>query len=406
MAEVTLTGIGKSFGAARVLQGVDLAIRDGEFLTLVGPSGCGKSTLLRIIAGLERQDEGAVAIAGGVVDHLRPHERKVAMVFQSYALYPHLSVFHNIAMPLVMARLSLPERLPLLRLLSPRRRRVMQSIGADVATVAKQLQIESLLDRRPGQLSGGQRQRVALGRAMVRHPDAFLMDEPLSNLDAKLRVHMRSELAELHQRLGATFIYVTHDQVEAMTMSDRVAVMDRGELLQVGTPSELYDRPANLRVAQFIGSPAINLLPGRVGGGGEVELMGRRLPLRIAAEPGTELMIGVRPEAVQITHEAGTGLLPARLRRAENLGAERILYFQLVEQPETDVICRVALSPEGAAAHAIEFDSEVRLRIAPGTCHLFGSSGLRLSVVGAEQPGRPPALASGRVSPLRLGASG
>src|SRR5829696_10429128 len=220
MASVELSGISKAFGDTSVLNGIDLSIRDGEFLTLVGPSGCGKSTLIRIIAGLEAQDEGSIAIGGSPIDHLRPHERRVAMVFQSYALYPHMSVRANLSLPLVMSRLRLHERLPLIRLLSRRRREVMHSIEGEVEAVAQQLQLGALLDRRPAQLSGGQRQRVALGRAIVRHPDVFLMDEPLSNLDAKLRVHMRTELAELHQRLGATFIYVTHDQVEAMTMSN------------------------------------------------------------------------------------------------------------------------------------------------------------------------------------------
>jgi multiple sugar transport system ATP-binding protein len=386
MAEVTLTGIGKAFGPVRVLDGIDLAVADGEFLTLVGPSGCGKSTLLRIIAGLERQDRGTVAIAGGPVDHLRPHERRVAMVFQSYALYPHMSVFHNIAMPLVMARLSLWERLPLLRHLSPRRRRVMREIARDVRAVAQQLQIESMLDRRPSQLSGGQRQRVALGRAMVRHPDAFLMDEPLSNLDAKLRVHMRAELAELHKRLGATFIYVTHDQVEAMTMSDRVAVMDRGELLQVGTPDALYDRPASLRVAQFIGSPAINVLPGRVGPAGDVEVMGRRLPVRIAAPEGTAVSVGVRPEALQLAPAVAADVLPARLRRVENLGAERILHLDLLDLPDTAVTCRVPVLPHADAAPP-PLEGTLGLKIAAAACHLFGADGARIEPLAVDRMG-------------------
>jgi multiple sugar transport system ATP-binding protein len=264
-----------------VLSGIDLDIADGEFLTLVGPSGCGKSTLIRIIAGLEPQTSGSIRIDGASVDHLRAHEWRVAMVFQSYALYPHMSVFANMALPLTMQRLSLWERVPLLRLLSAHRRRTMPKIREEVQSVAAQLQIEPLLGRRPAQLSGGQRQRVALGRAMVRHPSVFLMDEPLSNLDAKLRVHMRSELTDLHRRLKTTFIYVTHDQVEAMTMSDRVAMMDAGRILQLGTPAELYARPANVKVAQFIGSPAINLLPARhdpghrMGGRGPFDHQGR-----------------------------------------------------------------------------------------------------------------------------------
>ena len=208
MASVELSRIAKAFGETSVLKGVSLSVQNGEFLTLVGPSGCGKSTMIRIVAGLEAQDEGAISIGGSSVDRLRPHERRVAMVFQSYALYPHLTVRENIALPLMMSRLRLWERIPLLRFLSTRRRAVMREVNREVETIASQLHLENLLARRPAQLSGGQRQRVALGRAMVRHPDVFLMDEPLSNLDAKLRVHMRSELAELHRRLGATFIYV------------------------------------------------------------------------------------------------------------------------------------------------------------------------------------------------------
>ncbi|TPN63699.1 ABC transporter ATP-binding protein, partial [Mesorhizobium sp. B1-1-5] len=244
MAAVEIKNLSKSFGPHRVLKDINLSINDGEFLTLVGPSGCGKSTLIRIIAGLEPQTSGSILVDGAPIDHLRPHERRIAMVFQSYALYPHMSVFNNMALPLTMTGLSLYERLPLVRLLSSRRRKVMQEIGKQVRGIAAQLQIEPLLERKPAQLSGGQRQRVALGRAMVRQPAAFLMDEPLSNLDAKLRVHMRSELAELHQRLGATFVYVTHDQVEAMTLASRVAMMEGGDILQLGTPDELYDRPA------------------------------------------------------------------------------------------------------------------------------------------------------------------
>ena len=247
MASVTLNRVSKAFGDVPVLNNIDLDIADGEFLTLVGPSGCGKSTLLRIIAGLETQDAGTVSIGGAGVDHLRPHERRVAMVFQNYALYPHMTVFDNIALPLTMARLNLFERLPFVKHLSTRRLRIMGEIGRDVRNVAEQLRIEGYFDRRPAQLSGGQRQRVALGRAMVRHPQAFLMDEPLSNLDAKLRVHMRGELTELQARLGVTMIYVTHDQIEAMTMADRLAVMDQGNILQLGAPNEVYDVQPRLR---------------------------------------------------------------------------------------------------------------------------------------------------------------
>jgi multiple sugar transport system ATP-binding protein len=372
MAGVTLRGISKSFGDVPVVNAIDLDIADGEFLTLVGPSGCGKSTLLRIIAGLEAQDKGSVSIGGTAVDHLRPHERRVAMVFQNYALYPHMTVFDNMALPLTMTRLNLVERLPLLRHLSMRRRRVMEEIARDVQAVAEQLRIEKYFDRRPAQLSGGQRQRVALGRAMVRHPEAFLMDEPLSNLDAKLRVHMRGELTELHARLGVTMIYVTHDQIEAMTMSDRLAVMDQGDILQLGTPSEVYERPASIAVAQFIGSPAINLLPARVGLGSQVELFGRTLPIDVRNAPSTELTIGLRPEAMRIG--SGACAVACKFRRRENLGAESILHFDLAASPAVPVLCRVSNDvavPEG----------EVMLAFERRDCHVFDDKGRRIEVI-------------------------
>jgi multiple sugar transport system ATP-binding protein len=377
MAALTLRGITKSFGTTHVLSPIDLDIADGEFLTLVGPSGCGKSTLLRIVAGLEQQDAGTVAIGGQPVDHLRPHERRVAMVFQSYALYPHMSVFENIALPLTMARLNVLERMPLIHHLSPRRRAVMQQITSEVKVVAEQLRIEQYFARRPAQLSGGQRQRVALGRAMVRHPDVFLMDEPLSNLDAKLRVHMRSELAELHARLGVTMVYVTHDQVEAMTMADRLAVMDQGAILQLGTPTEVYERPASVTVAQFIGSPAINLLPATAGANGNLELLGTSLPMRVDAPQGSALTVGVRPEAVHLRAGSGDCLLPCRFRRRENLGSESILHFDLVAPTPVPVLCKVGHGD--AALDALNIDGPTMLAIPPAGCHVFGADGMRLT---------------------------
>ncbi|TKW73347.1 MAG: ABC transporter ATP-binding protein, partial [Bradyrhizobium icense] len=299
MARIELRGIKKSFDATEVLGGVDLTIENGEFLSLVGPSGCGKSTLLRIIAGLEPQNAGQVAIDGTVVDEVRPSARNLAMVFQSYALYPHLSAFDNMAVPLRMRRLSTVERLPLVGALLPNRRREERSIRSDVEGVAAQLEISHLLQRKPAQLSGGQRQRVAVGRAMVRQPVAFLFDEPLSNLDAKLRVHMRAELAELHRRLNTTFVYVTHDQAEAMTMSNRLAVMIGGELVQVGKPAEIYDDPRDVRVAEFVGSPKINMLPGRVRDDGRIELFGHVLRLA-SSQPAGNCRIGVRPERIEL----------------------------------------------------------------------------------------------------------
>lgn len=379
MAGLTLRGIQKAFGDTSVLNNIDLDIADGEFLTLVGPSGCGKSTLLRIIAGLESQDRGSVSIGETSVDHLRPHERRIAMVFQNYALYPHMSVFDNIALPLTMTRLNLFERLPLMRHLSLRRRRVMEEIAREVRAVAEQLRIETFFHRRPGQLSGGQRQRVALGRAMVRHPQAFLMDEPLSNLDAKLRVHMRGELTELHARLGVTMIYVTHDQIEAMTMSDRLAVMDQGDILQLGTPADVYERPATTAVAQFIGSPAINLFPARVGPGGQVELLGRTLPIDVRNAPAPELTIGVRPEAMRIG--GGPCAVTGSFRRRENLGSESILHFDLVGSPGNAVLCRIDNGvpvPEG----------ELMLAFEPRDCHVFDNNGRRIEVESRNAAGR------------------
>jgi multiple sugar transport system ATP-binding protein len=374
VAAIGLESIGKSFGSTQVLTDVTLHVCDGEFLTLVGPSGCGKSTLLRIIAGLERQDRGTVTIGGRPVDGLKPAARGVAMVFQSYALYPHMSVARNIATPLEMQRLTLAERLPLLRLLSPRRRRVMRGIMAEVEAVAASLQIDGLLDRKPAELSGGQRQRVALGRAMVRRPDAFLMDEPLSNLDAKLRVHMRGELADLHRRLGATFVYVTHDQTEAMTMSDRVALMLEGRIVQLGTPAELYDRPATVAVAQFIGSPPISLVPVSEQGG-RLVAGGVRLGLPWVAGAAT---LGLRPESVAPVRLGTPGALPALLRRAENLGAEWLLYATLEDADATEIVCRLAADAHDAARAAGLLGDRLWLLPDPARAHLFDREGRRL----------------------------
>jgi len=279
----------------------------------------------------------------------------------------------------VMSRLRLVERLPVLRLLSPRRRRVMADISREVEAIARQLQIEALLDRRPSQLSGGQRQRVALGRAMVRQPAAFLMDEPLSNLDAKLRVHMRTELAELHARLGATFIYVTHDQIEAMTMSHRVAMMDNGKILQLGRPDDLYARPANLKVAQFIGTPAINLVPARVSSSGSVDLFGAELPIHVSRPIASNLTLGIRPEAISPAPSGATrsGLhaLHGRLRRSENLGAEHILHVELVSPGAGTITCSTAGDPEAL----VDAARNVTLLFPASACHVFDAEGRRVA---------------------------
>lgn len=326
MASVELRDIRKSFGATEILKGVNLQIADGEFLSLVGPSGCGKSTLLRILAGLETQSSGSVRIGGQCVDAQRASERDLAMVFQSYALYPHLTVAGNIAVPLAMRRLSAAQRLPVIGGLLPRTRMRRAEIARTVRAAAETLDIAHLLDRKPGQLSGGQRQRVALGRALVRDPAAFLLDEPLSNLDAKMRVHMRTEIAQLNRRLGATFVYVTHDQAEAMTMSDRIAMMMDGELLQIGTPDELYDHPVDIRVARFIGSPAINLLPVTTDPSGRISVGGNPTGLRapvVAVE-----QIGLRPEGLLPCTE-DDALFSGRIRLVENLGSDLLVQLDV-----------------------------------------------------------------------------
>ncbi|MBB2836771.1 UNVERIFIED_ORG: multiple sugar transport system ATP-binding protein [Rhizobium etli] len=248
MASVSLHDVSKAYGAVDVIHGISLHIEDGEFVALVGPSGCGKSTLLRMIAGLEEITDGEIAIGGNVVNGMTPRERNIAMVFQSYALYPHMTVAENMGFNLKLAGVQKPE------------------IEARVAEAARMLDLAQLLDRKPAQLSGGQRQRVAMGRAIVRNPAVFLFDEPLSNLDAKLRVQMRSEIKTLHQKVKTTSIYVTHDQIEAMTLADRIVVLNQGRVEQSGTPLELYKKPANLFVAAFIGSPAMNMLDGTVDG--------------------------------------------------------------------------------------------------------------------------------------------
>ncbi|PKR89036.1 glycerol-3-phosphate ABC transporter ATP-binding protein [Pleomorphomonas diazotrophica] len=379
MASLSIDRVTKTFGHQAVLKDVSLDVRDGEFLTLVGASGCGKSTVLRVIAGLEPQDSGSILIGGGSVDHLRPKQRNVAMVFQSYALYPHMTVADNIAMPLVMQRLRLAERLPLLGRLSPRRGRVMAGVRGEVEAVARQLQIDQLLARKPAQLSGGQRQRVALGRAMVRHPQMFLMDEPLSNLDAKLRVHMRAELTELHRRLGSTFIYVTHDQVEAMTMSDRVALMDEGRIVQLGTPNDLYHDPLDLRVARFIGSPGVNVLPGRVSASGAVEVSGVTLPVEIEAEEGTSVAVGLRPETLSLDAHAGHPRLAARLHSVENLGAEVFLRLILEAGPSEPVILRTALESYERSRHHGSLDGVIQVSLDARRATIFDAEGRRIA---------------------------
>ena len=299
MASVSFQNIEKSFGATKVIHGISFDIADGEFMVLVGPSGCGKSTLLRMLAGLEDIGAGEIAIDGRVVNELDSKDRDIAMVFQSYALYPHLTVADNMGFSL--------------RLRSERK----DLIQSRVADAAKILNLGSYLHRYPRELSGGQRQRVAMGRAIVRDPKVFLFDEPLSNLDAKLRVAMRAEIKALHQRLKTTTVYVTHDQVEAMTMADRIAVMNEGRIEQLGEPLELYDRPDNLFVAQFIGSPAMNVFEG-VYSNGMVQALGAYWPCEVRAQEGQRVAYGIRPEHLALKE----GGITAQIEVVEPMGAE------------------------------------------------------------------------------------
>jgi multiple sugar transport system ATP-binding protein len=329
MVGLSISGVSKGFGSTQVLKDISLEIEDGEFLTILGPSGCGKSTLLKILAGLETQDSGSIFLGDRQLDGLRPKHRDVAMVFQSYALYPHMTVAGNISLPLRMRRLSMWQRLPILGGLFPGSATVREGISADVSRVAAALGIDRLLDRKPAQLSGGQRQRVAVGRAMVREPAVFLMDEPLSNLDAKLRVQMRAEIKELHCRLGSTFIYVTHDQTEAMTLSDRVVVMADGEVLQVARPQDIYSDPCDLRVAEFVGSPKINIIEGRVHSPGLVDVAGLQILVDGASGPGDRIFIGVRPEAVRFAEPGSKDAISGRVRLIEHVGADVFVHLEM-----------------------------------------------------------------------------
>ncbi|HXR55544.1 MAG TPA: sn-glycerol-3-phosphate ABC transporter ATP-binding protein UgpC [Casimicrobiaceae bacterium] len=355
MAAVNITAVHKRFGQTEVIRGVDVAIADGEFCVLVGPSGCGKSTLLRMIAGLEEITGGEIAIGGKVVNNVRPKERDIAMVFQNYALYPHMTVRDNMSFALKLAKRSAADI----------KQRVDRAAGI--------LGLASYLDRFPRQLSGGQRQRVAMGRAIVRDPQVFLFDEPLSNLDAKLRVQMRTEIKELHQRLRTTSIYVTHDQIEAMTMADRIVVMRDGVVEQSGNALDLYDRPVNTFVAAFIGSPAMNLVPGvaRVNGGAPtVEFEGGvrlPVPMNARATDGQPVLYGMRPEHCALAASDG---LPAEVVVVEPTGADTQLFCRFNGQEVTSLVrdrvaCRagdrVALAPDLARAHLFDAATGTRL---------------------------------------------
>ena len=358
MANVEISGLTKAYGATRVLHDVDLSIADGEFVTLVGPSGCGKSTTLRMLAGLESVSGGTISIGGAVVNDVEPADRGIAMVFQSYALYPHMSVAKNMGYALIVAG------------------RPKTEIRARVSEAARILDIEALLERRPADLSGGQRQRVAMGRAIVRRPEVFLFDEPLSNLDAKLRTQMRTEIKRIHREVGATTAYVTHDQVEAMTLADRIVIMREGRIEQIGTPEAVFERPATTFVAGFIGAPPMNLAPGRVEAGGVRLENGPLVPLdrsRHGVPDGREVILGLRPDDIA---PAGHGMdaiepweleLPVSL--SEPLGPETLVFFPFGGR--ADWIARM-LRPRPVPA-----GERIRLRFDLARAHLFDAATTR-----------------------------
>jgi multiple sugar transport system ATP-binding protein len=375
VATITLNDIDKVYdNGFQAVSGLSLDIDDGEFLVLVGPSGCGKSTALRMIAGLESISGGEMKIGDRVVNTLEPKDRDIAMVFQSYALYPHLTVRDNIAFALKLQKMPKEE------------------IERRVADAARTLELTDNLDRRPAQLSGGQRQRVAMGRAIVRQPQAFLMDEPLSNLDAKLRVQMRAEIAKIQHDLNVTTVYVTHDQIEAMTMGDRVAVMSKGSLMQVDSPQNLYDHPDNLFVAAFIGSPQMNLLRGRYqtgDGGGTLRLGSSTItltnaPAALAGYDGRDIAVGIRPEHLTETGGTGANVLSGKVTVREGLGSEVILHLEVdADGVDTEEV-RDAMEGEKAGqtvsarlppTTSLKVDDTAHLTVNPSQLHLFDLEG-------------------------------
>jgi sn-glycerol 3-phosphate transport system ATP-binding protein len=356
MAGVSIRNVTKSFGPVKVIQGISMDVQDGEFVVMVGPSGCGKSTLLRMVAGLETITSGEIAIGERVVNELEPKDRDIAMVFQNYALYPHMSVFDNMAYGLRIQG------------------RPKAEIAQRVQRAAEILELAQLLKRRPRELSGGQRQRVAMGRAIVREPKVFLFDEPLSNLDAKLRVQMRSELQALHARLGTTTLYVTHDQVEAMTLAHRMMVMNAGRAEQIGRPLEVYQKPATTFVAAFIGSPPMNLVPGRVAEGGRILAtdggVGVRLPEPRPALDGRNVLLGVRPEHFEICKDS-EALLKPDIDFIELLGSDSLVYGHLgADKTGARVAARLHTSILAKEGH-------LPLRFAVEHMHLFDPESTR-----------------------------
>ncbi len=357
MASVLLEGVSKAFGTTQVLHGVDLEIGEGEFVVFVGPSGCGKSTLLRLICGLDDVSGGRIAIDGEIVNDVPPAKRGIAMVFQSYALYPHMSVAENMGYALRLAGTPKVE------------------IDRRVRAAAAVLRLDALLDRKPRQLSGGQRQRVAIGRAIVREPRIFLFDEPLSNLDAALRVDMRAEIAGLKQRLGTTMVYVTHDQIEAMTLADKIVVLNAGRVEQVGAPLDLYRRPANRFVATFIGSPRMNLVAATVGADGTLFLAGGLpVPLRAVGTGGDAVEIGIRAEHLSLKPD-GQGDFAAEVRMVEHHGADLFAHVRIDGSDGTLIVRQGGdgvLAVGARAGVAVDWSQ----------AHVFGAGGARLELAG------------------------
>jgi ABC-type sugar transport system ATPase subunit len=356
MVAVSLSNVSKSFGKTDVLKAINLNIEDGEFVVFVGPSGCGKSTLLRIICGLEEVTDGTIAMAGEVVNDVSPADRGIAMVFQNYALYPHMTVAENMGYALRLAGID------------------DKNIRSRVNTAAQVLRLDALLDRKPRELSGGQRQRVAIGRAIVRDPRLFLFDEPLSNLDAALRVDMRAEIAALKERLGSTMIYVTHDQVEAMTLADKIVVMNAGLIEQIGSPLDLYRHPTNRFVAGFLGSPRMNFIPATINAAGQPEAgQGCIFPLIVEAHQGSSVTLGIRAEHITLCPPDQTGALAGQAKMIEHLGSDVFVYLNIENVPER-VILRVS------DTHKISIGDTVYFAPDPASLHVFDARGLRLEV--------------------------
>ena len=384
MAEILIRDVAKTYGKTTIMQGVNLDIHNGEFVVILGPSGCGKSTLLRLIAGLEQITAGEIFIAGEVVNQLEPRERGCAMVFQNYALYPHMTVAENIGYALKVAGKPKAER------------------DARVAATAKSVGLSDFLDRKPGQLSGGQRQRVAMARAVIREPKVFLFDEPLSNLDAKLRVQMRHEIRRIHNQIKATSVFVTHDQHEGMTLADRLVVMNKGTIEQVGTPQQIYDHPESLYVAGFIGSPAMTFLPGHVANARRGVLLenGTLVPLAqdVDLPDGHMVQIGIRPEHTSLVAK-GSGTIDAQVDLIEELGSSRLcnLLFEDIpvavlteDRPNLAVGDTVGLHFDPERMHLFDAKTEKRIATAVSAGHdggLIGSHAGRHKVVGASLSG-------------------